>query len=217
MSEPIVILGAGNFALEILDVVDAINDSAPARRRVEVVGLLDDAPPAPETFGIYDLEPSQLGTIADLASFPPSVGYVIGAGDSEARRRLDLAMRRSRESPVLIHPHTFMGRRNVEVGPGTVICAQAGMTNHVTIGRHVQLHRGVSVGHDSRLGDYVTLSPQTCISGNAVAEEGAFFGTGSIANPGVRIGAGATVGSGAVVVRDVAPGATVVGIPARPR
>ena len=42
------------------------------------------------------------------------------------------------------------------------------------------------------------------------------FGEGATILGGVRIGAGATVGAGAVVVRDVEPGATVVGNPARP-
>jgi len=46
-------------------------------------------------------------------------------------------------------------------------------------------------------------------------EDGAAIGTGAIVVGGVRIGARALVGAGAVVTKDVAPGAVVVGIPAR--
>ncbi len=43
-----------------------------------------------------------------------------------------------------------------------------------------------------------------------------WIGGGAIVMPGVSIGRGAIVGAGAVVTRDVAPGATVAGSPARP-
>ena len=45
--------------------------------------------------------------------------------------------------------------------------------------------------------------------------KGTLFGVGACAIPGVRIGAQATVGAGAVVTRDVADGATALGVPAR--
>lgn len=46
--------------------------------------------------------------------------------------------------------------------------------------------------------------------------EDAWIGGGAILLPGVTVGDGAIVGAGAVVTRDVAPGARVVGNPARP-
>lgn len=46
--------------------------------------------------------------------------------------------------------------------------------------------------------------------------EDVWIGGGAIVLPGVTIGDGAVVGAGAVVTRDVAPGARVVGSPARP-
>ena len=44
-----------------------------------------------------------------------------------------------------------------------------------------------------------------------------WIGGGAIILPGVTIGDNAIIGAGSVVTRDVAPGATVVGNPARPR
>ncbi len=49
-----------------------------------------------------------------------------------------------------------------------------------------------------------------------VIGEDVWIGGGALILPGVTIGDGAIVGAGAVVTRDVAPGATVVGNPARP-
>jgi acetyltransferase-like isoleucine patch superfamily enzyme len=48
-----------------------------------------------------------------------------------------------------------------------------------------------------------------------VVERGASLGSGAVILGGLRIGEEAVVGAGAVVTRDVPPGATVVGNPAR--
>jgi acetyltransferase-like isoleucine patch superfamily enzyme len=53
-------------------------------------------------------------------------------------------------------------------------------------------------------------------------EDYAYIGTGAVLKQGTEdkpliIGKGAVVGMGAVVTKDVAPGAVVVGNPARPR
>jgi bifunctional UDP-N-acetylglucosamine pyrophosphorylase/glucosamine-1-phosphate N-acetyltransferase len=48
-----------------------------------------------------------------------------------------------------------------------------------------------------------------------VIEDGAFVGSDSMLIAPVRIGARAVTGAGSVVTRDVAPDATVLGVPAR--
>jgi len=50
-----------------------------------------------------------------------------------------------------------------------------------------------------------------------IVQDGVLIGTGAQVLQYLRIGASATVGAGAVVVKDVAAGCTVVGIPAKTR
>src|SRR3982751_3008151 len=83
------------------------------------------------------------------------------------------------------------------------------------IGRHFFLDHGFSViGETAEIGDEVTIYQSVTLGGtNPTA------GVGGKRHPtlrdGVVIGSGARVGANAVVTRDVAPGSTVVGIPAK--
>lgn len=62
--------------------------------------------------------------------------------------------------------------------------------------------------HPHAVGDW-TIIP-------TMVKKGASVGAGAVIVCGVTIGEGATVGAGAVVTKDVAPGVTVVGNPAKP-
>jgi len=71
------------------------------------------------------------------------------------------------------------------------------------IGSEVELQGGITLGQ--RRGD-----------GFPTVEDGVVVAAGARVLGPVRIGEAAVVGANAVVVHDVAPGQTVVGIPARP-
>jgi serine O-acetyltransferase len=82
---------------------------------------------------------------------------------------------------------------------------------------------GVVIGETAVVGDNVTLYQQVTLGGvsldpgkrHPTVEDDVVIGAGAAVLGPLTIGKGARVGSNAVVLKDVAPGATVVGIPAR--
>jgi sugar O-acyltransferase (sialic acid O-acetyltransferase NeuD family) len=215
VTQRLVIIGAGGFGREVLDVVEAINldRASEGATAFEVLGFLDDGEPDPATLDPYGVR--HLGPVSLLDTLPSDVGYVIGIGSPSIRRNID-EQYRGRPCPVLVHPSVTRGRA-VQWGDGTVVCAGVRMTNNIVIGRHVHLNLNVTVGHDARLGDYVTVSPLAAISGYVSLRDDVLIGTGVTLNPGVEVGTAATIGSGAAVLKDVPAGTTAVGVPAKVR
>ena len=95
--------------------------------------------------------------------------------------------------------------KSVEIGPGLRIHHFGNIFIHgkVRIGSNCTLRQGVTIG--SR------------VDGGAVPiiEADVEFGAGSQVLGGVRVGRGAKIGALCLVLEDVPPGATAVGIPAR--
>jgi sugar O-acyltransferase (sialic acid O-acetyltransferase NeuD family) len=205
----LVIIGAGGFGREVVDVVDAINAQAPS---FELLGFLDDGDVRQDLLTRIGMP--RLGDTRMITELHAE--YVIGIGSADPRRRIDsLARGCGRRAAILRHPAATVGR-DVTIGDGSIIAAGARLTTHIALGRHVHVNLNCTVGHDTTIGDHATLFGGVVVGGGCVIEAGATIGSGAVIVPGVRIGADATVGAGALVVRDVAPGDIVVAAASRP-
>ena len=111
--------------------------------------------------------------------------------------------------------------------PGTRLAGGVEVGNFAEM-KNARVDTGTKVHHFSYLGDAeigenvnvgagsVTANFDGTAKHRTVIEDGASIGVDTMMVAPVTIGAGATTGAGAVVTRDVAPGKTVVGMPARP-
>jgi sugar O-acyltransferase (sialic acid O-acetyltransferase NeuD family) len=206
----LVVVGGGGCGREVLDVIDAIN----ARRQsYSVLGVLDDGTPDPASLQAFAVQ--VLGPVSELALLDADVEFVAGIGSPTARDRI-VAAADGRAAPVLVHPRASLSARRISLGPGTVVCSNVSIQNHVTTAGHVHLNQNCTIGHDVTIGRSTVVSPLVAVSGNVTTGRGVFIGAGASILPGVHLGDFCTVGAGSVVVRDVPPSTTVVGVPARP-
>ena len=207
----IVVVGAGGFGRETLDVIEDITSDG--RERYEIVGVVDN--PNPVALGrLRDRDVRYLGDDGWLRHADAEF-FTVGIGDPQTRKRLvELYLASGLMPTTLVHPTANVGRRS-SLGIGSVVCAGAVISTNVHIGAYATVNPNATIGHDARLKDFVSINPGAIISGEVSVGNYALIGAGAVVLEKLSIGEGSVVGAMACVTRDVADRATVKGIPAR--
>ena len=200
----VVVIGAGGHGHVVTDILQA---TAAAGEPVECGGCLDD-----------HLSSSGAGPVLGPVSALPRLRHdavVVAIGDNETRANVSSRLQTAGERLAIARHPTSIVATDVRIGGGTTICAGAIVCAGVRLGQGVILNTGSIVDHHSMIGDFAHIAPGVRIGGEVWIGERAFVGIGASILPRITIGAGAIVGAGAVVTRDVPPGVTVAGVPAR--
>jgi acetyltransferase-like isoleucine patch superfamily enzyme len=120
-------------------------------------------------------------------------------------------------------------RERAAIGRATVIGRGSSVDNDVLVGDRVRMQSNVYVTAHSVVEDDVFLAPGVMTTNDhtmgrharvgppagARLRRASRIGGGAIVLPGIEVGEEAFVAAGAVVTRDVAPRAVVIGVPAR--
>jgi sugar O-acyltransferase (sialic acid O-acetyltransferase NeuD family) len=206
----VVILGAGGFAREVLDIFEAASRDGERR---EVAGFIVD-----KGFGEPGTQINDRPVLGDfdwLAGKAGEFDAICGVGAPEIRRRMvEQAAAHGLGFCNAIDPDARLTRR-VSLGSGVVIGAGCILTNNIRVGDHVHLNLDCTVGHDAVFEPFATTAPGVHVSGGVTFGEGAYAGTGANIIEQLTLGAWSVVGAGSTVLRDVPANATAVGQPAR--
>ncbi|MGH9206107.1 MAG: acetyltransferase, partial [Acidimicrobiales bacterium] len=189
-SPSLVLVGAGGFGRETLEVVRAINADKP---RWLLEGFLDDSRDlrGSEVEGVPVLGPSE------AVERYPTTSVVVCTGSPAnyfSRKRLvgRLALAPDRYA-TLVHPAASIAPLTT-LGRGTVALASVVSTASARIGAHVSMMPGVVLTHDDVVGDFVTLASGVRLAGRVTVGEGAYLGAGCLVKEDVRVGPWALIG-----------------------
>lgn len=211
----LVIVGAGGFAREVAWLVREINRAGGAVQFDTLGHVVSDL----SKLGEHDSRSEVLGDLNWLESGRADA-VALGIGNPAVRLKLGQQLSASfpgLELPPLIHPSVRADFDSCQFDPGVLVCAGTIATVNVQVRQFAMVNLSCTIGHEAVIGPGCVLNPTVNLSGGVHLESGVLVGTGAQILQYVRIGQGATVGAGAVVTKDVAPGATVVGVPAKPR
>lgn len=141
-------------------------------------------------------------------------GYLMAVSDPETKKKI-VSENEDRwisfiHKSAYISPHSKIGR-------GCILTPQTILAGDCVLKDFVYMNTNATVGHDSVLGKYSTLMPNSEVCGNVNVGEGALIGIGAYVLPNKDVGNWAKVSAGAVVRHPVGDRVTVYGDPARPR
>jgi sugar O-acyltransferase (sialic acid O-acetyltransferase NeuD family) len=197
----IIIVGAGALGREVLATLRAAGQ--------EVASFLVE--PGYSTASVHEVP---VRDEPEAWAVETGTSFLIAVGDGRARSRLVGRLEGARFATA-VHPAATIGP-HVVVGEGAMVLGPVTATTDVFVGPHALIYPGCTLAHDCRVEAFASLAPGVSLAGQVTVEVGASLGVGAVVAPGCRVGAWALVGAGAVVIRDVEPGTTVAGVPARP-
>lgn len=202
----LVIIGAGGYGREIVDLVHQINK---VEKTWNLLGLIDDkVTKTPEGYPV-------LGDLKYLLERKDRPYFIISIANPEVRERIArCCLVAGFPAATLIHPSVIQNPGS-SVGEGTILYIQCLLGSNAKIGSFCILDGYCRIGHDTEIGDFCSLMPETLIGGESHLGAKCYCGQRTTMLNRISVTPHCTFGSCSCIVKDATVPGTYVGVPAK--
>lgn len=207
-NKTLVIVGAGGFGREMESWIFQSN----LAKKYKIIGYLDDNPSALDNF---ESDLKIIDTIS-LASLQKAKNVFVAISNKEVKKRIfDYYINNGGFNIInFFHASSLRGKFS-KLGLGFIATPNVIISCNTIIGDGVFVNSGSQIGHDVKIGNYVSIMANVDIGGGAIIGDNVFIGSGATILPGVKISANIKVGAGAIVLRNLKKEGTYFGNPAK--
>lgn len=198
MTESVVIIGAGNFAKQVIDVFELTG--------IKIKGCIDDH----ATGSLYNYP--ILGKIDYLESDKNSILFC-GIGDVKAREKFYNSLFQ-RKWINCIHPSAQISKHTL-TGVGNYIGPNVSIMPGVNLGNNNIVDPAVVLSHDCTIGDNNHFAAFSCLLGSIKVGSRNLFGSHAVVLPKLIVGNRNILGAGAVITKSIDDDHKMIGIPAK--
>lgn len=206
MFNHLIVISAGGFGRAIAGL--ARSDVA-CGKAWDVKGFLDNRP------GLKT--PSDLPVLGDPMTYEivPGDIFLCALGEPASRRKYAAPLLARGANFIKLQTDMHMGER-AHISRGCIFERSVTVGPDAHLGEFVTILSTSIIGYDVHIGDYCQIGSFVFVGGGARIGNDVVIHTHATVLPGVQVGDGAVIGAGSVVIRDVPPGVTMLGNPAKP-
>lgn len=206
----LIIVGTGGFAIEMYE---HVHNSIGYGENFVFKGFIEGNIPC--DYNKYKNLPGQvLGNCIEYNIQEDDI-FVLSIADPIIKENVvKILLAKNAEFINIIHK-TVIVSKHAKLGKGIFLGPFASITGDAILGNFVMFNAYSVISHGCIIGDFSSVMGHVGINGNVLVGHHTFWGSGSRALPGSKIGNYAKIGAASLVLRKVKDNDTVFGVPAK--